>query len=180
MKYQEALNEFEQEDENGRSRLVYAYFGLAVYFGQVLEEALTQMLWMHRFFKQNKQTNEILNQIIDEFEKSKKTMGHIINEVKQAYSLSNEIELKLKEALSKRNYLVHRYFKDQIQKCYSEVGQKEMLQYFCNFIDHTSETDSALKPYFAGYMKKFGLTDEKLEEYMEIFKKEGITANPKD
>ena len=172
MKYQEALEEFNQEDENGRSRLVYAYFGLAVYFGQILEEALTQMLWMHRFFKQKNQTNKILNLIIEEFENSKKTMGNMINEVKQAYSLSTEIELKLKEAVTKRNYLIHRYFKDQISKCYSIIGQKEMLQYFCDFIDQVSETDTSLKPYFAEYMKNFGLTDEKLQEYMALMKNE--------
>ena len=37
-RYDIAKSEYETEDDNGRHLLVYAYFGLAIYFGQCLEE----------------------------------------------------------------------------------------------------------------------------------------------
>ena len=49
--YETALGEYESEDDNGRHRIVYAYFGLAVYFSQCLEEIFSRMLWIDRIFK---------------------------------------------------------------------------------------------------------------------------------
>ncbi|NIA12080.1 MAG: hypothetical protein GWP10_20745 [Nitrospiraceae bacterium] len=175
MRYERALEEFELEDDDGKSRLVYAYFGLAIYFGQVLEEALSHMLWMHRFFKQKKQTNEIINKIIDDIEAVKKTMGMAINEVKNAYSLPETLESALANVLAKRNYLAHRYFKDEIHKCYSESGQKEVIHYFCQFIDQTTKVDNALKPYYSKYIEALGVTNDKIDELMDqMIKQEKI------
>lgn len=42
--YETDLGEYESEDDNGRHRIVYAYFGLAVYFSQCLEETFSRML----------------------------------------------------------------------------------------------------------------------------------------
>jgi hypothetical protein len=50
-RYEITLEEFNSEDENGRCRLVYAYFGLAIYFSQCLEETLAIMLWTDQIFK---------------------------------------------------------------------------------------------------------------------------------
>ena len=49
-KYELALQEYKEENEDGKHKLIYAYFGLAVYFSQCLEETFSIMLWTDRIF----------------------------------------------------------------------------------------------------------------------------------
>lgn len=173
-RYKEALEEYENEDDNGKHRLIYAYFGLAVYFSQVLEETFSIMLWTDRVFKKKVKTNKEVNEIIDAIENSKKTMGVFINEVKQSYSLTEKLTIDLTSILEKRNYLVHKYFKIEIQKCYSDLGRREMLEYFANFIDETKSIDSELNKYYTKYTDKMGFSKEKIEELVNQMKQEEL------
>lgn len=173
-RYDIAKSEYESEDDNGRHRLVYAYFGLAIYFGQCLEETFSIMLWTDRIFKRKVKTNEDVNEIIDAIENSKKTMGNFINEVKQNYNLSTSIVDQLDKILDARNYLAHKYFKLHIAKFYSEVGQLEMIKYFCDFIDDSKELDEQLKVYYTKYTDKLGLTEERIEQLKAEMKKQEL------
>jgi len=173
--YLDALEEYKLEDENGKSRLIYAYFGLAIYFSQVLEETFSIMLWTDKIFKKKVKTNSEVNEIIDVIENSKKTMGVFINEVKQSYCLTEKIATDLKTILEKRNYIVHKYFKIEIQKSFSDIGRKEMLKYFGDFIDQTKSIDSELNNYYSIYTDKLGLTNQKIEEIMAEMKKEELS-----
>jgi hypothetical protein len=169
-----AKNEHQAEEDDGKHRLVYAYFGLAIYFGQCLEETFSIMLWTDRIFKKKVKTNEEVNEIIDAIENSKKTMGNFINEVKQSYSLTTSIVDQLDKILDTRNYLAHKYFKLHIAKFHSEIGQLEMIKYFCNFIDDSKQLDEQLKIYYTKYTDKLGLTDEKIEQLMIEMKEQEI------
>jgi len=167
--YKNAIEEYEIEDENGKSKLILAYFGLAVYFTQVLEETFSIMLWTNYIFDGKNKTKEKVNKIIHSLE-NKKTMGTFINEIKQTYSLSETITIDLKTILEKRNYLVHKYFKDEIQKTYSDLGRREMLEYFGTFIDDIKKVDKELNEYYSNHTKKMGLTDEKIEKLVSEMK----------
>jgi uncharacterized protein with HEPN domain len=173
-RYEIAIEEYESEDDDGRHKLIYSYFGLAVYFCQCLEETFSIMLWTDRIFKKKVKTNKEVNEIIDAIENSKRTMGNFINEVKQSYSLPEVLETKLTEVLNKRNYLVHKYFKLEIQKVYSEIGRKDMLKYFCGFIDEAKSIDEKLKVYYSHYTEKLGLSEKRIEELMDEMKKEEL------
>ncbi|SMP10461.1 hypothetical protein [Chryseobacterium profundimaris] len=173
-RYDIAKNEYKSEDDNGRHRLVYAYFGLAIYFGQCLEETFSIMLWTDRIFRKRVKTKAEVNQILDTIENSKKTMGNFIAEVKQCYNLPNSIIDQLDKILSTRNYLAHKYFKLHIAKFYSEVGQLEMIEYFCDFIEESQHLDDQLKLYYKKYTDKLGITEERLEELMNQMKEEEI------
>jgi len=47
--FDQAMMEFNAENDEGKVRLVYAYFGVAVYWSQCIEETLSSMIWMDRF-----------------------------------------------------------------------------------------------------------------------------------
>src|SRR5690554_4350790 len=108
--YETALEEYENENEDGKHKTIYAYFGLAVYFGQILEETFSTMMWTDGIFKNKVKTNKEVREIIDAVENSRKTMGRLITDVKKAYNLSEDLIKELKDVLDKRNYLVHKYF----------------------------------------------------------------------
>ena len=94
--YETALVEYENESEDGKHKTIYAYFGIAVYFGQILEETFSTMLWTDKIFKNKIKTNKEVREIIDVVENSKKTMGQFIIDVKKTYNLSEELIQELK------------------------------------------------------------------------------------
>ena len=69
-----ALNEFENEDEDGKARLIYAYFGLALYRAQCIEQEIINMIWLNRIFKNRVQNQNEIDEIIDSIENSRMTI----------------------------------------------------------------------------------------------------------
>lgn len=166
-RYTDAIFEHEQEDENGKSKNVYAYYGLAIYQSQCLEESFSLMLVTNRILKKMLKTNRDINDFMDKLETSKKTMGVFLNEVKQAYDLPEALKDDLSILLDTRNFLVHKYFKVNIQKFYSEVGQREMLKYFCDFVDRSRAMEDTLKDYYLHHLEGMGLTEEHIQSLMD-------------
>ena len=165
-----ALDEFNEEDENGKSKLVYSYFGLSVYYSQVIEESFMLMLWMNELFNKPKSDKKLFIETISNIENAKKTMGVFINEIKQVYHFSDDLVKDLNSILLSRNYLVHKYFKDNIQKFYTEKGKIEMINYFCSFIDNVKRIDKELEVYYIKYLNRMGLNEEKINELLQEFK----------
>lgn len=173
-RYEEVLEEYLNEDDDGKAKLIYAQFGLAIYLTNCLEETFSIMLWTNRIFKQKPKTNKGVNEIIDAVENTKKTMGNLLNEIKENYCISEAHQEILKNVLAKRNYLIHKYFRLEIQKFYSETGQKEMLKYFGDIIDETTLIDNELNQYFEHYKLKLGFDEEKITELVAKMKEEEL------
>lgn len=177
--FSDAISEYEQ-NEQWQHTLVYSYFGSAVYFGQVLEQTFSMMLWMKRMFSKNRITKAEAQQIIDDVENSKNTLGRVINEIKDIYSIDPTLEADFEEILTARNYLVHKYFQLEINKFYSDLGRREMLKYFCDFIDKVMDVDSRLWNYYESYVLRMGVTPEKTDQLMREFQEEELQrANKK-
>ncbi len=164
----EAIKEYEIEDENGKHRLIYAYFGLAVYYSQVIEETFSIMLCSNKIIKKNPISNEEVLEIIESIDNSKKTMGVFINEIKQSYSLNDKIVEDLIQFLEIRNNLIHSYFKKEIFKFKSDSGRREMLKYFTTFVDESIRIDIELKQYYQNYLEKLGITEDQIKKQYEM------------
>lgn len=173
-RYEEVLVEYLNENADGKARLIYAEFGLAIYFTNCLEETFSIMLWTNRIFKQKTKTSKEVNDIIDAVENTKKTMGHLLNEIRENYSITETHQDLLKKVLAKRNYLVHKYFRLEIQKFYSETGQKEMLKYFGNIIDETILIDNELNQYFEHYKLQLGFDEKIITDLVAKMKEDEI------
>ena len=158
--YQEAIKEYEHTDDSGQHKTIYAYFGLAVYYAQCIEEMYIAMLYTRRIAKLKTKTQQNAREIIEKIDSSRNTMGRFIGEVKQAYSLTDELEKSLKALLETRNFLVHKYFKRNVQKFSSDVGRREMLQYFCDFIEDAKKLEEQLLPYHEKYLHRLGISDD--------------------
>lgn len=161
------LKEYESSDEEGRMKLVYAHFGCAVYWGQCVEASCLLMIIANKINKSKDKFKENVNRIIDTVDSSKKTLGTLINEIKVDYELAPEFVDKLNNLLSDRNYLIHKYFIDNIGLSYSDAGRRKMIEYFCGFIEKSKNVDAKLGAYYDVYIKKFGITDEIICDEME-------------
>lgn len=170
----DATLEFNEEGEDGKHRLVYAYFGSAIYYAQCLEEEFSLMLWTNRIANDKPSSKEDVEAINAEMDKSKKTMGQLINEVKKAYNIRDAHAQSLSDLLDKRNYLAHKYFKLNIEKFYTEVGQLEMIDFFCDFIDKTVELIENMNTYYLFQIRQLGFTESKIVEIKEMLRQQEL------
>ncbi len=170
-------SEFYNEDDSGKHKLAFAYFGAAIYHGQCLEATFQNMLFTDLIFKKKLKTNKEVNEVIDEIENSKKTMGKLIIAVKENYELSEQLTSNLEKILDERNNLAHKYFKLNIQKFYSEIGLLEMIKFFCDFTDKAQLINVELVQHYENYRLKLGLSEETIAELMnEIMLEESNRA----
>ena len=97
-------------------------------------------------------------------------MGLFINEIKQSYSLSKQIAIDLNSILEKRNFLIHKFFKAEGLKFYSDSGRLQMLEYFGLFIDEVKRLDVQLNKYYEKYINRLGINEDVIEGLMSQLK----------
>ena len=66
----------------------------------------------------------LLKAIVDDVDK--RTFGYLLKQIRKMASVSEDIEEIVNEALDKRNYLIHKFFKVHNFAINSENGRKEM------------------------------------------------------
>lgn len=170
-----AKSEFaEAADLGEESKLVYSYFGLAIYWAQCLEQTFENMLIVGTFEREDSISPEFVESFYEELSKSKDTMGRMFKRVKALYSMSDDHTNQLFEILTLRNSLAHKFFKNNSYKWYTAEGKLEMILECVRFVQKTVDTDEKLKVYYFGYLEKNGITDEVLRAALEEKKREEI------
>ncbi len=172
MDYKTAIDLFNTLDDNEKAREIYAHFGLAVFFAQVLEQQAINMIAICKQTKARMTTQEQVDSLWNDYDLGSRTFGVLINEIKQLYNLSEEDYKELKDVLKLRNYISHDYFRINTELFYSDSGQKRMIKDFVEFRDRAKSVDKILQKYIKIYSVKIGLTDDRINDFIEQTKKE--------
>ena len=96
------------ERESEEVKEVFARYGLAIYQAQCLERQLSMILATKYGPGLTRISGEELDQNLERL--FSRTLGHLVREIRMLAELNEEEEERLREALLKRNWLVHRYF----------------------------------------------------------------------
>lgn len=148
---------------------VYAHFGLALYRAQCVEQSISQLLIFFDFFHKNVLTATSQADWESKFETydealSKKTMGQLLKNLALLGMLDNGIETLLGDALSKRNYLAHRFFVENAYNFLSSAGRNLMIVELETIRDLFNKIEDVLNPITSELCEKYGITKEKLHE----------------
>jgi len=152
-------------DDESQIRDVYAHFGLAMYLAQCLEQSVFMHLMFFDFFPRNVlefTDQQNWREKFDRYESVElgKTMGRLIQTLKDASQPTDEIKSVLANALIERNRLVHKYFSEKSVAFVTELGRGEMiseLESIQNMFRTTAVMiDSITMPVARGY----GFTEE--------------------
>jgi hypothetical protein len=153
--------------ESEQVRDVYAYYGLAMYWAQCLEQAIFQHLLFFDHFPKalaNYTTPEDWAKDFDRYEERElgQTMGKLIRRLREVGQPTEAVELLLKETLKSRNWLAHGYFADRAVPFTLPNGRKDMIAELEvlqeRFRICTQQLDSVSLP----AARKLGFTDEML------------------
>src|SRR5258707_9358823 len=104
------------DDEGEQIKEVYARFGLAVYFAQVLEHGIVNALLIVSLIPSRRHLVPSIEEWAAEVDAFtgrhfEDTMGRLIKSLRSVTTLGVGLEVLLRDALGKRNWLVHDYFR---------------------------------------------------------------------
>lgn len=156
-------------DTSEHCKEVYAYFGLAMYRAQCVEQSIVQLLIFFDFFIKNVptfSTRDTWEEGFDRFDKelSVKTMGQLIKLIRKLDVLDKDIEDILSTVLKKRNWLAHSFFVEHALDFISEKGRNNMIKELNNSIALFNSIEDILKPISHNAALKYGLTEDVLNE----------------
>ncbi|GAB2902551.1 hypothetical protein GCM10027046_34640 [Uliginosibacterium flavum] len=155
-------------------REVYAHFGLAIYCSQVLEHGIGNTLVYASLIPSNLGKIRSRTEWEEKFDgflgaHFDKTLGRMIAALKSEIAIPVELESMLTEALKKRNWLAHHYFRDRSDEFLNERGREIMIEELKATQTLFSDADERLEAATKPLREKYGFTDERLEKYFDEY-----------
>lgn len=156
-----------EHDENEDVKEVYARFGLAVYYAQVLEHGLVNALVILGLIPSRRhlaRSRDEWGAEVDAFmdRHFEVTMGRMMKNLRDVAQVRPDLESLLSDALKKRNWLVHDFFRERATEFMSSAGREQMLREVDESRNLFQTADKRLETIVGPLRKKAGITDELL------------------
>jgi hypothetical protein len=129
-----------------------------LYFAQVLEHGVVNAMFIARMPEREKVTRAE----IDEFtaEQFAKSLGRMLKAMRRYVTVPPDVDTLLEEALGKRNWLAHRFFREFAEHFISAKGRDEMLAYLQDAQSVFQRAYKDLEALTKPIREKYGITDE--------------------
>jgi hypothetical protein len=145
-------------DESDHCKEVYAHAGLALYFAQVLEHSVVNAMLFARMPEYDKVTRaEIDAFLAQQFEKP---LGAMLKVMRHYVTVPADVDGLLSEALSKRNWLAHEFFREFAEPFMNAKGRDEMLAWLEDAESVFQRATKALDALTNHIREKYGITNE--------------------
>ena len=155
------MAEWDVDADPEQIKEVYARFGLAMYQAQCLEQQLALILATKYGPGPTTLSNTEFENVLDAL--FSRTLGQLVNEIGKLASLSEDEEGRLQKALTKRNWLVHRYFSDRSIDFLSETGREMMVEELQEVSEFFHSLDELFTQRTMEYVETFGITQELID-----------------
>lgn len=140
------------------SRELFAYYGLAVYYGQALEQQLVNLILLTKMSQGKGMSDEELEDLYER--KMGSSLGQLIHEVRHHFHFSEDEARQLNAIWKQRNSIVHHYFKERIHETFSPEGRGRMIKELEEFKDRAQELEHTLQQYTGAWLAQLGLDAE--------------------
>jgi hypothetical protein len=97
------------------------------------------------------------------------TLGRMIRSLKNVTPVPPELETILGDALKRRNFLAHDYFRERAEQFMSFEGREDMISELKKAQTLFEEADAMLTEVSRPVREKFGLSDERLEQLFDEY-----------
>jgi hypothetical protein len=160
--------------ESEEIKEVYARFGLALYWAQVLEHGIVNALVVvdlipsRRHLGRSKAEWEAAVDAFMGFHFDH-TMGKLMHDLRSVSKIPTDLDDLLKRALRKRNWLAHEFFRERATEFLTSTARDQMLTEVDECRDLFKAADEALENVVKPLRSAAGITDEILErEYQAM------------
>lgn len=147
---------------------VFAFFGLAAYSAQLIEQGLSNLfVGLHVVYKKKPTWNDVRLM----FENAdKKTLGRLLKDVRKLVPFKSELEEELQKVLKKRNYLAHHFFVEHSEDFLHEKGRRQMIDELREIIAIFQVADPQIDELWHSLWEKYGFTEERIEQELTNLK----------
>lgn len=150
-------------------KTVYAHFGLALYLAQCLEGELANALVYIDLIPRKARTIRTREEWAAEFDSFmdrnfKQTLGRLVRNLRDATAVPPELEDKLSQALKRRNWLTHHFFRERATEFMSARGRDNMIRELEEAQELFQTAEDLLGQTFKPIREKYGFTDERLRK----------------
>ena len=151
--------------DNCCDKETYAFFVLAAYHAQILEEAALNLAVVLRLPEVDLISQELHDDLYESL--GRKTFGQLLKVAKLNLNLSDEEAMFLSQTLELRNMLTHRYFRERAEDFISEVGRQKMKKELQGILSEFSKADEILERLYLPLWEKYGVTEECVQREFE-------------
>lgn len=162
-----ARPEIPQPDYNDPKE-VFAFFGLAAYCAQLLQQGITNLLVGLQILGKQKLTWIHVRNLYDNADRG--TLGILLRSVRELSAFDSKLDDELAEALKNRNYLMHQFFVDHSTSLLSVSGKRKMIDELQNIIAVFKSVDQKVDELWLSIWGKYGFTKELIEQELRAVK----------
>lgn len=153
-----------EEPSEEEVKEVYARFGLAYYFSEVLHRGLCNAYALAPFEEEDEMSGMRVDERFD-FAWST-TLGQIVNHTDESL-LSEDVLDRLDDAVEKRNFLAHYFWFERIPKINSRSGVEEMISELDEAVEMFRSLNEKINEQLKNHAEKVGITEQVLDEAKE-------------
>lgn len=158
----------ELDAKSDQIRQVYAVYGAAMYFAQVLEHGLANFVGVSRAdtFRSHDEADAVWDELFAS------TMGRQLRHALREEGLSEMHIERLRNALRIRNYLAHDFWRERSDHLGSSTGRNELLVELEEMRAELHAIDQELETITRGILAEKGVSAEMFEEEVERMRAE--------
>lgn len=149
---------------------VYAFAGLALYAANLVEASLINLAVGLRLDKVQGITREVFESTFSGMER--KTLGSLLAAARAHRPFDADTDVVLESALTKRNELVHAFFREHGADLTHRRGRAHLIEALREMIALFQRADRLLTPIYEDLWVKFGITPEFVERELAEMRRE--------
>lgn len=150
----------------------YAFYGLAAYYAQCLEQSIIILLIALRASGEKGTKGATYDEALASLDKE--AMGTLIKLLKKVVKVDPALEECMNELLQKRNYLAHHFFERNSLKLLSELGRRAVLDDLRQIAQAFRDGDRILVGFYEPLFAKFGIGREEIERELDKMRAESV------
>jgi GTP1/Obg family GTP-binding protein len=144
---------------------VFAWYGGTAYAAQCFEVELVILLLHAHRLRKPASTPQQLDEI--DLRLSKRTLGQLLNELKEHFDLHPQFKSLLNEYIGKRNYLAHRFFYDNARNLLSRTGCESMIAELKTIHATMKEADAVAQAVSGRLRNLLGISEEEMRKLVD-------------
>jgi hypothetical protein len=148
----------------------YAFFGLAAYYAQCLEQSLILIIVALHAVNRKVTTRFTFDEAFARLEKQR--LSDLIKQLQTIMTIDDALNDTLYALLTKRNYLMHHFFSDNSAKWFGETSRRAMIDELRDLAQAFQDGDRMVVSLYEPLWAKLGVTEEIVARELQKLKAE--------
>jgi len=154
-----------EDEKSEHCKEVYAHAGLALYWAQCLEKSLENFLCLHSRLTGVCMTLEQFDALEARVEAL--TLRDLLKDTRKKVRFKAGAEELLTEALTRRNFLAHRFFKERAEDFMSKSGRDRMIAELQEIQECFRRADVVGSVICKALQQALGISDDSIERELK-------------